>query len=231
MYEKRKYQKPIPNPMMHHHCNQPEINININNNGEDDGISPAILDLINRINDIESDVKDLSNISGSVLELGVEEGQAYPGYKGLQNEVAISLLNKNLEDKADKDEIPDAEIYYLNSQEFPEQVGISGIYVSSKGITKYWSGSKWIDITLEHTNNIDLNSSDKEIPTAKAVFESINNNSEELENNFDKKLEYYVKDSEVINIIKTEIDKNESDEDEAYDSLLSSIIDFNNQIN
>jgi hypothetical protein len=228
MFDKKKYKPQFPShePFIHNHCNHPDINININNNGDDDNLSPAIVELINRINRVENDVEDLSSISGTTLELGEEANQAYPGIKGKQNEVSISLLNKRIEDKADRDEVPAPEVYYTNSIDYPTVPSISGIYINSEGTMKFWNNLNWIDISLNTVSNITSESTNKEVPTSKAVYDAIIEATKQTEN----KLENYVKESEIQEIISNAIEKDENEDDEHYDSILNDIIDFNNSL-
>lgn len=229
MFDKKKYKPQFPShkPFIHNHCNHPDINININNNGDDDNnLSPAIVELINRINRVENDVEDLSSISGTTLELGEGVDQAYPGIKGKQNEVSISLLNKRIEDKADRDEVPAPEVYYTNSIDYPIVPSISGIYINSEGAMKFWNNLNWIDISLNTVSNITSESTNKEVPTSKAVYDAIVEATKHTEN----KLENYVKESEIQEIISNAIEKDENEDDKHYDSLLNDIIDFNNSL-
>lgn len=229
MFGKKKYKPQFPShePFIHNHCNHPGINININNNGDDDNnLSPAIVELINRINRVENDVEDLSSISGTTLELGEGVDQAYPGIKGKQNEVSISLLNKRIEDKADRDEVPAPEVYYTNSIDYPVVPSISGIYINSEGTMKFWNNLNWIDISLNIVPNITSESTNKEVPTSKAVYDAIIEATKQTEN----KLENYVKESEIQEIISNAIEKDENEDDEHYDSILNDIIDFNNSL-
>lgn len=230
MFEKVKYKPQFPphGKPFHNHCNHPDINININNNGDDDNeLSPVLVDLINRINIIEHDVEDLSSISGSSLELGENENQAYPGIKGKQNEIAISLLNERIENKANKDEVPEPEVYYTNSLEYPNNPLISGIYINLEGTMKFWNNTSWIDITLERSNNIGESSSDNEIPTAKAVYNAVLEVLKKSEN----ELENYVKETEIQELVDKAIENNEAEDDDSYDELLNNIIDFNETLN
>lgn len=172
-----------PNPINKpHHC-RPNINININNEDNDSGssISPLILELINRINKVENDIGDFNDLPGVNLQLGESEGQAYPGERGRENTLDIHLLKNNVSTlqndvdlisgeliyKADKNEIPKPEIYYVT--EFQEVPSISGIYIKGKE-TKFWSGSEWFDISLKTSLNVSNESTDEEVPTAKAVY-------------------------------------------------------------
>ena len=196
MFDKKKYKPQFPShePIIHNHCNHPDINININNNGDDDNnLSPAIVELINRINRVENDVEDLSSISGTTLELGEEANQAYPGIKGKQNEVSISLLNKRIEDKADRDEVPAPEVYYTNSIDYPTVPSISGIYINSEGTMKFWNNLNWIDISLNTVSNITSESTNKEVPTSKAVYDAIIEATKQTEN----KLENYAQELQI----------------------------------
>lgn len=230
MFEKVKYKPQFPyhGKPFHNHCNPPDINININNNGDDENdLSPVLIDLINRINNVEHDVEDLSLLSGSSIELGENENQAYPGIKGKQNEIAISLLNERIEDKANKDEVPEPEVYYTNSLDYPDNPSISGIYINLEGTMKFWNNLDWIDITLERSNNIGEASSDNEIPTAKAVYNAVLEVSKKSES----ELKNYVKETEVQELINKAIENNDSEDDDLYDELLNSIIDFNEKIN
>lgn len=228
MFDKKKYKPQFPGheSFIHNHCNHPDINININNNGDDDNLSPSIVELINRINRIENDFDDLSSISGIALELGEGADQAYPGIKGKQNEVSISLLNKRIEDKVDRDEVPAPEIYYTNSIDYPDVPLISGIYINSEGTVKFWNNLNWIDISLNAVSNITSESTNKEVPTSKAVYDAIIEATKQTEN----KLENYVKESEIHEIINIAIEKDDNEDDEHYDSILNDIIDFNNSL-
>lgn len=229
MFDKKKYkpQFPVHGPFIHNHCNHPDINININNNGDDDNnLSPVIIELINRMNRVENDVEDLSSISGMTLELGEGADQAYPGIKGKQNEVSISLLNKRIEDKADRDEVPTPEVYYTNSIDYPVVPSISGIYINSEGTMKFWNNLNWIDISLNTVSNITSESTNKEVPTSKAVYDAIVEATKQTEN----KLENYVKESEIQEIVSNAIEKDENEDDEHYDLILNDIIDFNNSL-
>ena len=228
MFDKKKYKPQFHGheSFIHNHCNHPDINININNNGDDDNLSPSIVELINRINRIENDFDDLSSISGIALELGEGADQAYPGIKGKQNEVSISLLNKRIEDKVDRDEVPAPEIYYTNSIDYPDVPSISGIYINSEGTMKFWNNLNWIDISLNAVSNITPESTNKEVPTSKAVYDAIIEAAKQTEN----KLENYVKESEIQEIISNAIEKDENEDDEHYDSILNDIIDFNNSL-
>jgi hypothetical protein len=295
MFEKRKYQKQFStnDPLKHHHCNQPEINININNNGDDDNdLSPAIIDLINRINKVENTLDDLDlsgGSSGSNINLGENEGQAYPGEKGAKNAYDIRRLTEDVDNlsnelsskvdinnfaelsgklsdkvntselielsgklsdelsdqlsyKADKSEIPDAEIYYVN--EFEQTPAISGLYIKGNE-SKFWDGIQWHDLSIKTSSNLSDQSSEFEVPTAKAVFQALN---EKLgKNELDIEMNKYATDEEVQQFVEAEVNNKINNEyissivsgmvsggitgnEDSYNDLINSISDFQNSI-
>lgn len=245
-----------------HHC-LPNINININNDENDSGassISPIIIDLINRLNNVENKVDDFENItiSGSNIQLGENEGNAYPGEKGAKNASDIIWLTSNVNDtksdlievsgrvaetennlielseqlllKADKTDIPQPEIYYVN--DFNETPQISGLYIKGNE-TKFWDGNQWHEISLKTSSNLSNDSSNDEIPTAKAVFDALSGklSKEELNIEMDK----YATDDEVVQIINEKINSGEfggiTGNEQSYADIVDSIKNFNNNIN
>jgi hypothetical protein len=91
---------------------------------------------------------------------------------------------------------------------------------------KFWNNLNWIDISLNTVSNITSESTNKEVPTSKAVYDAIIEATKQTEN----KLENYVKESEIQEIISNAIEKDENEDDEHYDSILNDIIDFNNSL-
>lgn len=212
-----------PPPPGHHHCG-PNINININNddNGTSDSpVSPIIVDLINRINKVENKVDDLEDNDFSKVEIGEESGQAYPGEKGAKNALEIELLKRNLILKADKTEIPDPEIYYVNN--FNEEPPISGLYITDKE-AKFWNGSEWCNVTINTISSLSGEINDNYVPTAKAVVDALSN----LNNEMDK----YATDEEVNLTVEVKVQEaiHKKLDNEDYSSLLNSINNFKNSI-
>lgn len=212
-----------PPPGHHHHC-RPNINININNddNGtSDSSVSPIIVELINRINKVENRVDDFEDIDFSNVEIGEESGQAYPGEKGAKNALEIELLKRNLILKADKDEIPNPEIYYVSN--FNEKPSISGLYITDKE-AKFWNGSEWCNVTINTISSLSGEINDNYVPTAKAVVDALSN----LNNEMDK----YATDEEVNLTVENKVQEaiHENLNNEDYSSLLESINNFNNNI-
>ena len=254
----RKYNKQnYPPPPLHHpghHC-KPNINININNDDNDSGsssLSPIIIDLLNRINKVENKVEDIDQLSGSNIQLGENEGQAYPGEKGKENTLDIRSLKNDVNsinnnigsikndvnsisgeliNKANKNEIPDPEIYYVN--EFPEIPSISGIYIKGNE-TKFWNGNDWFTISLKAISNLSDEASDEEVPTAKAVYNALS----ELNNELNK----YATDDEVSEIVNVHVNEvieekiidgtigGMTGNEASYENILNSINNFNNKI-
>jgi hypothetical protein len=91
---------------------------------------------------------------------------------------------------------------------------------------KFWNNLNWIDISLNTVSNITSESTNKEVPTSKAVYDAIIEATKQTEN----KLENYVKESEIHEIINIAIEKDDNEDDEHYDSILNDIIDFNNSL-
>ena len=216
--------QPPPPPGHHHHC-RPNTNININNddNGtSDSSVSPIIVDLINRINKVENRVDDVEeDIDLSKVEIGEESGQAYPGEKGAKNALEIELLKSNLILKADKTEIPNPEIYYVDN--FNEEPSISGLYITEKE-ARFWNGSEWCNITINTVSSLSGEVNDNYVPTAKAVVNALSY----LNNEMDK----YATDEEVNSTVEIKVQEaiHEKLDNEDYSSLLNSINNFKNSI-
>ena len=155
------------------------------------------------------------------VEIGEESGQAYPGEKGAKNALEIELLKSNLILKADKTEIPNPEIYYVDN--FNEEPSISGLYITEKE-ARFWNGSEWCNITINTVSSLSGEVNDNYVPTAKAVVNALSY----LNNEMDK----YATDEEVNSTVEIKVQEaiHEKLDNEDFSSLLNSINNFKNSI-
>lgn len=65
------------------------------------------------------------------------------------------------------------EVYYLTGTEFEASPAISGIYINSKGQSKFWNGTEYEDLSLGVSNEINESSTSGSVPTSKSVYDFV----------------------------------------------------------
>ena len=82
------------------------------------------------------------------------------------------------------------EIYYLSGTEFEEQPAVSGIYINSKGDSKFWNGTEYEDLSLAVSNEINESSTSGTVPTSKSIYDFVT--SSLAQNELSNKEIYYI---------------------------------------
>ena len=82
------------------------------------------------------------------------------------------------------------EVYYLSGIEFEEQPAVSGIYINSKGESKFWNGTEYEDLSLAVSNEINESSTSGTVSTSKAVYDFVT--SSLVQNELSNKEIYYI---------------------------------------
>ena len=82
------------------------------------------------------------------------------------------------------------EVYYLSGIEFEEAPAVSGIYINSKGESKFWNGTEYEDLSLAVSNEINESSTSGTVSTSKAVYDFVT--SSLAQNELSNKEIYYI---------------------------------------
>ena len=82
------------------------------------------------------------------------------------------------------------EVYYLSGIEFEEQPAVSGIYINSKGESKFWNGTEYEDLSLAVSNEINESSTSGTVPTSKSIYDFVT--SSLAQNELSNKEIYYI---------------------------------------